>query len=363
MSRPQVFFLCAHSSVKSRPALRRAQRGAATLFIVSLLMLLGALAALTSSRAVFFTQKSATGVYHYEQARQAAFAGIDQMVAQLSYTGPATPNRGTYLEANLKLKDDALALTAPLAGTLATYDVTLAQPDASQRSLLEIRSRGCTENCAETGAKVTMTQIVKMRSLVVATPTAALTTREAVSLKGNVSIRAKAPAAAVLAGASIDFGGAASATGRVVQNDPDLQHVTREAFFASFFGDTHAAIRSQVPVLDGRFPNDGTIGGIYWVEGDVAVHGGQYGTPEAPVVVIVNGNLTMNANTRFYGFLYVVNGWDNSGGGNAAIFGAAVSERGFSGTGTPDFHMDNDILSSLSAFGAPAKVPGSWRDF
>lgn len=343
------------------------QRGAATLAATLLLLLLGTLAVLASSRGVLLNQKTATSTYHYEQARLAAQAGVERAIAYLSRTGAATPNRSSFLDAaTLRVRAESGERDERLEASRSGYRFAFEQPDATDPTLVRIVSTGCADDCAATGAPaVRVTQLVKFRKLVPAPPVDALIARGPVDkVNGNFSVAARAPGAPIRSGRDIaDIRGSADTGGRaVVANDPVLRAASAETFFRYFFGDTPAALRGQLPAL----PEDaGPVqGGAYWLgdgTGTVSLHG-DFGTAERPVVLIVDGDLRINANTEVYGFIYVRG--NLSGNGTATVRGAiAVQGQVDKLNGNMDLVHDADVLANLSAWTAPAKVPGSWKDF
>jgi hypothetical protein len=84
------------------------------------------------------------------------------------------------------------------------------------------------------------------------------------------------------------------------------------------------------------------------------------------VILIIEGGASgfkLNGTADIYGIVYVIGDWDNSGGGNANISGAAVAEGEFHSTGTPNPTYDETVLNRLNALGTFARIPGSWKDF
>jgi hypothetical protein len=325
------------------------QRGAATLAATLLLLLLGTLAVLASSRGVLLNQKTATSTYHYEQARMAAQAGVERAIAYLSRTGAEAPNRASFLDAaTLRVRTETGEREERLEASRGGYRIAFAQPDAADPTLVRIVSTGCADDCAASGApSVRVTQLVKFRKLVPAPPVDALIARGPVGkVNGNFSVAARAPGAPIRSGQAIAaLQGSADTGGRaVVANDPVLQATSAEAYFRYFFGDTPAALRGQLPTL----PEDAGLvqGGAYWL-GDgadtVTLHG-DFGTAERPVVLIVDGDLRINATATVRGAIAVQGQVDKL-------------------NGNMDLVHDADVLANLSAWAAPAKVPGSWKDF
>ncbi len=86
------------------------------------------------------------------------------------------------------------------------------------------------------------------------------------------------------------------------------------------------------------------------------------GSPEKPVILIVEGNLKFNGNATLYGVLYVIGNWSNSGGGSAAVNGAVIVEGNMSSTGTPALNFSKNLIN-LNSLTSLVKVPGTWHDF
>jgi len=113
-------------------------------------------------------------------------------------------------------------------------------------------------------------------------------------------------------------------------------------------------------------------GRMLWADGDVVLDtSGAIGTPAAPVLLVVGGDLVVSpgADVRLHGLLHVVNA-DNAAewrsDGRLSIVGALLSEGDWTltGTGRTAVAYDAAVLQRLhSAHGSFVRVPGSWRDF
>lgn len=86
------------------------------------------------------------------------------------------------------------------------------------------------------------------------------------------------------------------------------------------------------------------------------------GSPQNPVILIVDGDFKFNGNATLCGVLYVIGNWSNSGGGSASIHGAAIVEGNMSSTGTPALNFSQNI-QNLNTITSLVKVLGTWRDF
>jgi len=164
----------------------------------------------------------------------------------------------------------------------------------------------------------------------------------------------------------------------MVLGDPTLRNTSEEEFWATFFGDTKRetlksalddAGRSLAP--GGTPPaNDTGAGtettGQYWINGDTAFNGNNiYGSPDNPVVVIVDGDLRISGSPKIYGLVYVTGELNITG--TMTVVGSMISENGpNTGNGTMQvvykpFTGDGDSGPSVSNSGVV--IPGSWRDW
>ena len=234
-----------------------------------------------------------------------------------------------------------------------------------------------------------------------------------VALTGNI---AGPPAAALLAREGIDFGGAAAsayntspadsgitvqaggvvnpvglvlastpgtpALASVVALDPALNLAPAAPFsaqdrmFASVFNMKPATFKAQpaAVLLD---CGGGTCGADalrtavamnpgrpIWVQGHLAVDtAGDIGSAAAPVLLVVEGDLTFPTPASIYGLVYVrTAAWATSGAGQ--VQGAVVAEGSIVGAGTTTFVHDVDLLARLrGSAGSFVRVPGSWKDY
>lgn len=263
-------------------------------------------------------------------------------------------------------------------------------------TLVRVTSVGCTNSqapCvpgADTAADGTATvdQVMKVLSGLATLPAAALTAKGNVNFGANaISVTNTDPGTN---GITINAGG--SITGFIndstvntlpgtppaaslVGSDTSLSSLSDDQMFKSFFGVTKEQYRDApsttvVPcsgVCNSPLQTAISAGArTIWVEGDMTLNANAtYGSPERPVILVVNGNAEVRGTITIYGVLYCQDGtWDNTGGGDAQIVGAAIAEGHFTATGTPNPTYDPNVLKRLrEATGQVAKVPGGWRDF
>jgi Tfp pilus assembly protein PilX len=287
----------------------------------------------------------------------------------------------------------AAACTAPEG--CPTFRVGF-QNMANDSTLVRVSSTGCTNSqlpclpgaAATADGTATVNQVIKLLSGLATLPAAALTAKGYVDFGANaISVTNTDPGTN---GITINAGG--NITGFVnsntvvslpgtppgaslVGNDASLSSLSDDQMFKSFFGMTKEQFQASpttttvacsgvcnTPVLNAI--SDGAR--AIWVEGDMTLNStGIYGSPTAPVILVVNGNVHVEGTITIYGVLYCQDGtWDNTGGGDAQIVGAAIAEGNFTATGTPNPTYDPNVLRRLrETTGQYAKVPGGWRDF
>lgn len=120
-----------------------------------------------------------------------------------------------------------------------------------------------------------------------------------------------------------------------------------------------------------KLANCSTLGtgssGIFHVTGDCDL--GNFGSPTSPIILVVDGDISVNGNAVFYGMLFARsdnNSAEVRGNGNVKIFGSMIVEGNIDISGGIDIVYDDTSASSCTTcFPAGArfgKVPGSWLD-
>ena len=426
-----------HYHLPSPSTSPRQQRGAAALIVTTLLFFAMVLVTLFVNRNLVFEQHASANQYRATQAFEAAEAGAEWALAQLSNPqrlGPdcqpvadatATSFRSRYLnQASASFVPrtwNSGSTAAPLqptcvrssagwncscpASSAPVLDVPAGDGPFPAFSLqfmagdkagsVRVVSTGCTRlagvcfagsaGSPEAVARVEVT--VALFAGLRTPPAAALTTR------GNVDADSAAfgahnadPATgiAVHAGGTISAGQArltgtagAPLSAAVLANDAGLASPSAERFFASWFGldkerwknqptvkritcssDCGAVIEAAIAAVDGS--------ALLWLDGDLSLNGPvTLGSPEHPVVLVVTGAARLRGAVTFHGLLHAASlQWDDTLAAGALLRGAAVSEAGYGGNGSPDFVYDRHALELLQTrSGTFTLVNGSWRDF
>lgn len=170
--------------------------------------------------------------------------------------------------------------------------------------------------------------------------------------------------------------------------DETLGGLTGDGLFEGFFpaGDSLSG-RDKMQSLAsgiGQLVGAASIGsldgkdGVMWVNGDandnVAMTGGDYGSSDKPVALIINGNLNVSGNPTIYGVLYVVGQVDATG--TLSVIGSTIvegtnnssflaGEKPVVGSGGVDLTYSpfTQQLSANPLKGTGTVISGSWRDW
>lgn len=111
-----------------------------------------------------------------------------------------------------------------------------------------------------------------------------------------------------------------------------------------------------------------TSAGFFYVTGDCDL--GNIGSATAPVILVVDGDVSINGNVAFFGMLFARSNNNTAevrGNGNVKIFGALVVEGDVNVTGGIDIVYDSTSASGNSGGAIPdsvrfGRVSGSWLD-
>lgn len=98
---------------------------------------------------------------------------------------------------------------------------------------------------------------------------------------------------------------------------------------------------------------------VIWVEGNLDLP--NVGTPTQPVILVVNGDLTLSANSVVNGIVFVTG--EVNGNGNPEVYGSLITSEGASITGNPLIIFDPLVVGRASNLGRAAKLHGTWRDW
>jgi len=266
----------------------------------------------------------------------------------------------------------------------------------AQPGLIRITSTGCSSadgpcrpgSAGRPDASARLQVVLGLLPGLRVAPTAALTVKDSVDVgaaalgvhnvdvaSGGITVRAGGSLLGTALRLTTAPGGAAGAS--VLTQDAALASIDSDRLFATHFGvdkaswNTHAAVqaidcRSEcaarvAAAIDGQAANRMvSITGDARLTGPVAL-----GSPTQPVLLVVNGTLTLSGDVMLHGLVYASDiRWDDSSNPQAQVRGALISASAYRGNGTPDLHHDAAVLRALQRHtGSLARVPGSWRDF
>ncbi len=167
---------------------------------------------------------------------------------------------------------------------------------------------------------------------------------------------------------STDKGSNANTIGAdVVDKDVNLAGLSEAGFFRQFFGLDKTSYMNDITgqVLSpteaaSKLPD--TFGEVVWVDGDLNLTGGPIGSLDRPVVLVIDGDLSLGAGVDFYGVLYVAGSM--SGNANGNIYGAVLAYGGTTNlNGNPTIVYDETVVGNTRHIGRRTITPGTWRDW
>lgn len=290
------------------------------------------------------------------------------------------------------------SLAAPV-GAAPTFQVSFQTAGLAQPGVVRVTSRGCSSigtQCyadapANADAVAEVSVLLGLNSALATPPSAPLTVRGTVNLNGGTIgvVNADVPTG----GITIDAGGAVSnadnarlgsvpgtpGSASIRASDPSLAALDSNRMFVSLFGMDRTTYRTQPAVVRLTCGGDcdnaiasavsANPGRMIWVEGPVNIDSNLVlGSPASPVLLVVQGNLTVSANLELHGLLYLFDPSNNTtwstAGGSTIIHGAVVVEGNLSVQGAPTITFDPPVLRTINLTqGSMVRVPGSWRDF
>lgn len=174
-----------------------------------------------------------------------------------------------------------------------------------------------------------------------------------------------------------------------LQNDPDLRNLIQPdpanpaldqaLFFRSLFGMDATTLRElqgtrvitpctaapcTLASLTAAQALTTYAGKVVFVDGDLnlssAPAGNAMGSSATPLVLIVNGQLTVGAGINFTGFIFAQNiAWSHSG---ASLRGAMLAAADFTATTNVRMTYDSAVLELIRySYGTYVRVPGGWN--
>lgn len=159
----------------------------------------------------------------------------------------------------------------------------------------------------------------------------------------------------------------------VLGNDAALARLDGAAMFARYFGMTPARYADQPAVRPLTCADDCTAAlaaahaagaDIVWVRGPLRLSGNaELGSASAPLLIVANGDATLEGPLRLTGLLYIRGDlhWSNGGATPALLSGALLTEGAARIAGRVDLWYRPPVLRELNnRAGSFVRVPGSW---
>lgn len=363
----------------------RKQKGAATLLIAIILIVTSTLIIIFAGQQGAMLSKITANQTRNQQAYQAAEAGLEfgiNYLQQNSATILANPVGG-FIPAYNSASTQNVALTDG-----SKFTIAYSNPVANNYNLILIKSTGTNPD----GTTRVVQQQVGAGSILQNNINNSITSKGDITISGNTAITNTSTNQNIDSGDDISIsgnGGTYTQNGLqsypghlgsdATQNDPTLSSMTQNNFFAQFFGTTSTA------TAQAKFANvynnssgtnyssilNGKTGTTIWINqtgGTASLSGNTtIGTAANPVLIVVNGPLSISGNTIVYGFIFVIGATGiTSVSGNTNITGGIATSDNLSMSGNTYITYDSSVLTNLrnqSSMSFWAKVPGTWKDF
>lgn len=334
------------------------QRGAATLFVVVVVLLLVTLITYTMTNTTMVEGRMTTSDVKSRQAFHAAQAGLDFALQNIlmntledleTACGETVVDDGNPASPSFQLLfgEGTPECPSPLVG-LQTRSVIRSigrSADGSAVRVLEVaidleREWIGTPVAADPSAVPPPTipgGVVSRGSITFSGtadvgPCATIAACEALARPGNQTVPITGlDQILVTSGTSISGGTTGTPSTRLETQhkniDTNLATLTGDAFFQQIMGTDKATFQAAaVPIDSSSSITEVNVNPFIWAGTDITLNGGQYGTPDKPVTLVVDGNLTLAGNVILWGVVYVIGDVDKSVGTNK-IFGAMVGEN------------------------------------
>lgn len=361
-----------------------------TLIIIILMLILG----LNTGRMLMNEQRTAANELRYQESMSAAQAGLEAAMARLSV-------------------DNTYRTKITNAAGVPYYQVTFGSDVNIQTgantlpvvSLTSVGTSGYSANATDSTtaeAQVTLHEQVLIGRVVSGTPDAPLTVAAGMAAGGNFSVAANpngggpgvplsiwSPEAVYIDASSSTCGqqeyeegdcsltpysdNKSGAGSDILQDDPNFpDNLLEYAFGVSTITDLVSRLNQLGrSVLSNCNTLDATSTGLYIVHGECTPNV-DLGSKENPIVLVVwDGNLTINGNTNIYGIVFAYSSGASSYNvklnGTATVYGALLANDKMSNTnGSYNAVYDAEVLKNIeegSSFSYTARVSGSWRDW
>lgn len=369
----------------SKTPLKR-QKGAATLVFTVVLLVVGTLIILFAANFGAMQEKAVGNLTRNAQAFGAADAGLEYGISYLKQnysTITGSPSGGFINYTNSSLTNVTLANNSK-------FSVTYTNPTANNYNVILITSTGVNDDGSATRV---ISQLVDRGSILSSPSTSSLVTKGQVNMSGNATVTNTFTNQTIQAAEDVNIGGSSqtitssgvSSTSSIIRSDvqrnvSSLQSLSNNDFFATYFGTNNiSGVKGQMVNYFNNSSNtnysttlNNMSGTSIWIDqtsGSTATINGTttIGTASNPVLLVVNGNLSLSGNITIYGYVFVF-GSNNidSITGNVQIIGGMATAGDLRMSGNIGLTYNPTVLTSLETntnLTYYAKIPGSWKDF
>lgn len=362
------------------------QSGGATFLTAVILLVVTTMIAIFAANITRNIDKEVGNQARARQAFAAAEAGMEFGISYLKQnysTIIASPSSG-----HINFSNASITNVSQADGS--KYSVVYTNPIANNYTLIAVTSTGTS---ADNSATRTAQQQIQSDSIIGNFGNSSIVSKGQIDVGGNATIQNTVSNQTILSGGDVSFSGSghtvtsggtmsnASGTGAdVTQNSTTLSNMSNSDFFANYFGTTNTdTVKSQVVNYYNNSSNtnysatlNGKTGTSIWIDqtsGTTATINGNttIGSAANPVLLVVNGNLSISGNVTIYGFIYIL-GTSNVDTltGNITINGGLATTGNFNMTGSSQLTYDPTVLTNLSnqnSLRYYAKAAGTWKDF
>jgi Tfp pilus assembly protein PilX len=360
-------------------------RGATTLVIATMLIVTATLIVIFAASFSVMQQKITSNQYNNQQAYQAAEAGMEFGI--------------NYLLAN-----NATIIASPASGHIRNYtstainnvvlndgskfNIVYTNPVANNYTLIQVTTTGTS---ADGSSVRTVSQQMQYGSVLFTPSHNALTAKGDLTMSGNGTItNTQYNSNAVISGNATMSGnvhtvtssGTSSTPGNmqadVQQNNATLAAMSINTLFSDYFGASMTTIKSTMAHTYSNTTNtnysstlNGMTGTTIWIDqpaGTAQLTGNTtIGSAANPVLIIVNGNLSITGNTNINGFLFIVGATSSTViSGTFNLTGGMAAGDSLTITGNSSITYNSAMLVGVQTSAQTnyyAKVPGSWKDY
>lgn len=379
----------------------KSSRGFITLTITLIIIILVTILSLMTGRMLMNEQRAASNKLRYEEAANAAQAGIDAALARLSLDNEfrdSFTNDSSAPFYQVAFGSDTAIQAGE--GTLPVVSITAVGTSGYSAAAA---------NADDAEAKVTVQQKAIIARAVAGAPDAPLTVSTSMGAGGNFVVGANPNGGgpgvplSIWSKGSVTVGSSSStcslqqysedqcqsntysdnksdAGSDILQNDTAGFPKNLLAYLFGFTTENQILTvinqlghQKMSPSECGNF--DGSSRGMYLVEGpgtcSLNSAGKTIGSEEHPIVIILwNADADIVANTIIYGIVFSHSesgSYNIKMGGGATIYGALIADNNVSiqATGTYNTVYDANVLNNIEYgedFSYVARVSGSWKD-